>query len=171
MVKFLALTDFQGLILYSSLVLTKISASSPKYRVLHQNNGFSTKICGGVFEQLARYTTRYQESDLHLAFILLNLLFSYFSLLTSSSIVAVLIAKAGHVWVNWPEEFLLYILSLTLLLLGNRLAYAQLQVISTKQRRSALTPQTRLPVKKLTSDNAKRITFLIWQQVNSRAKH
>ena len=29
---------------------------------------------GGVFEQLARYTTRYQESDLHLAFILLNLL-------------------------------------------------------------------------------------------------
>ena len=30
--------------------------------------------CGGVFEQLARYTTRYQESDLHLAFILLNLL-------------------------------------------------------------------------------------------------
>ena len=30
--------------------------------------------CGGVFEQLARYTMRYQESDLHLAFILLNLL-------------------------------------------------------------------------------------------------
>ena len=28
-------------------------------------------ICGGVFEQLARYTMRYQESDLHLAFILL----------------------------------------------------------------------------------------------------
>ena len=32
------------------------------------------KYCGGVFEQLARYTMRYQESDLHLAFILLNLL-------------------------------------------------------------------------------------------------
>ena len=31
-------------------------------------------ICGGVFEQLARYTMRYQESDLHLAFILHNLL-------------------------------------------------------------------------------------------------
>ena len=31
-------------------------------------------LCGGVFEQLARYTMRYQESDLHLAFILLNLL-------------------------------------------------------------------------------------------------
>ena len=31
-------------------------------------------ICGGVFEQLARYTLRYQESDLRLAFILLNLL-------------------------------------------------------------------------------------------------
>ena len=30
--------------------------------------------CAGEFEQLARYTTRYQESDLHLAFILLNLL-------------------------------------------------------------------------------------------------
>ena len=77
--------------------------------------------CGGVFEQLARYKTRYQESDLHLAFILLNLLtlplsltyfyqlllspllFFYFSLLlllTSSSIVAVLIAKAGQVWVS-----------------------------------------------------------------------
>ena len=24
------------------------------------------KKCGGVFEQLARYTMRYQESDLHL---------------------------------------------------------------------------------------------------------
>ena len=67
---------------------------------------------------------RYQESDLHLAFILLNLLtttaystspyFSYSSLLTSSSIVAVLIGKAGGVWVSWPEEFLLYFLSLTL---------------------------------------------------------
>ena len=77
-------------------------------------------MCGGVFAQLARYTTRYQESDLHLAFILLNLLttstytvslsvlptsllllyFSYSSLLTSSSIVAVLIAKAGHTWVS-----------------------------------------------------------------------
>ena len=66
--------------------------------------------CGGVFEQLARYTTRYQESDLHLAFILLNLLtttaystspyFSYSLLLSSSGIVAVLIAKAGHVWVS-----------------------------------------------------------------------
>ena len=48
--------------------------------------------------------------------------------LTSSSIVVVLIAKAGHVWVNWPEEFLLYNL-------GNRLAYAQPQLISTKWRR------------------------------------
>ena len=70
--------------------------------------------CGGEFEQLARYTTRYQESDLHLAFILLNLLYNFSlhskflgstnfftsTLLTSSSIVAVLIAKAGHVWVS-----------------------------------------------------------------------
>ena len=40
-------------------LFTKITLSPPKYRLLHQNNGFSTKICGGVFEQLARYTTRY----------------------------------------------------------------------------------------------------------------
>ena len=33
----------------------------------YQNNGFSTKICEDVFEQLARYTMRYQESDLHLS--------------------------------------------------------------------------------------------------------
>ena len=83
--------------------------------------------CGGMFEQLARYTMRYQESaDLHLGLILLILLtlpctlsltyfyHFYFSLLTISSIVVVLIAKAGHVLVSWPEEFLLYILSLTL---------------------------------------------------------
>ena len=64
----------------------------------------------GVFEQLARYTMRYQESDFtswplfFLIFLqlLLTLLLLYFSLLTStsSSIVAVLIAKAGHVWVS-----------------------------------------------------------------------
>ena len=61
-----------------------------------------------MFEQLARYTTRYQESDLHLAFILLNLLttsaYSTTTLLLlnllTSNIVAVLIAKAGHVWVS-----------------------------------------------------------------------
>ena len=70
--------------------------------------------CGGVFEQLARYTMRYQESDLHLALfflIFLQLLLTqqvsrfyqllyFYSTLTSSSIVAVLIAKAGHVWVS-----------------------------------------------------------------------
>ena len=43
-----------------------------------------------------------------------QLLYFSSSLLTSSSIVAVLIAKGGHVWVSWPEEFLLYFLSLTL---------------------------------------------------------
>ena len=51
---------------------------------------------------------------LQLLLTLLLLYFSSSSLLTSSSIVAVLIAKAGHVWVSWPEEFLLYFLSLTL---------------------------------------------------------
>ena len=34
-----------------------------------------------------------------------------------------------------------------MLLLGNRLAYAQPQLTSTKERRSALPPQTRPPVK------------------------
>ena len=52
-----------------------------------------------------------------------------------------------------------------MLLLGSRLAY-------TKERRSALANTTKTTTcKKLTSDNTKRITFLIWQQVNSRAKH
>ena len=121
--------------------------------------------------------------------------YSSLLLLTSSSIVEVLIAKAGHVWVSWLEEFLLYMLwfnfilglififpcfkliiiyyhaqkqrkikikpriklnhniylianiATGLLLLGNRLAYAQPQLISTKERRSALPPQTRPPVK------------------------
>ena len=74
--------------------------------------------CGGVFEQLARYTMRYQESDLHLGLSANNLnlptlitLFYFSTLLyssllsatnfssSSSSIVADFIAKAGHVWV------------------------------------------------------------------------
>ena len=38
----------------------------------------------------------------------------YFFSTSASTIVAVLIPKAGHVWVSWPEEFLLYALSLTL---------------------------------------------------------
>ena len=38
-----------------------------------------------MFEQLARYTMRYQESDLHLAFILLNLLTTSVLLLYFSS--------------------------------------------------------------------------------------
>ena len=52
---------------------------------------------------------------------------------------------------NW--EFLLYIfiyianIATGLLLLGNRLAYAQPQLTSTKEPTSALTPQTRPPVK------------------------
>ena len=71
----------------------------------------------GVFEQLACYTMRYHESDIHLAFILLRflltilifLLFQLFHLLsnarlptstTSSIVVVSFLAKAGHVWVN-----------------------------------------------------------------------
>ena len=42
-----------------------------------------------------------------------QLLLNYSST-SRSSIVAVLIAKAGLVWVSWPEEFLLCMLSLTL---------------------------------------------------------
>ena len=73
---------------------------------------------------------RYQESDLYLGlysssssynvyrtqrlFQFHQLHYSSLLPLTSSSIVEVLIAKAGHVWVSWLEEFLLYILSLTL---------------------------------------------------------
>ena len=44
-------------------------------------------------------------------------------------------------------EYLIANIATGLLLLGNRLAYAQSQLISTKERRSALTPQTRPPVK------------------------
>ena len=58
-------------------------------------------------------------------------------------------------------EYLIADIATGLPLLGNRLAYAQPQLTSTKERRSALTPQTRPP--ELTSDNAKRTTFLIWQ--------
>ena len=51
---------------------SKITGCPPKYAqknkdVVDQNNGFSIKICGGVFEQLARYTMRYKESDSHLS--------------------------------------------------------------------------------------------------------
>ena len=99
---------------------------------------------------------------LQLLLTLLFLLLYFYS--TSSSIVAVLIAKAGHVWVSWPEGvsivYLIVNIATGLLLLGNRLAYAQSQLTSTKEPRSALTPRTRPPV-----------TFLIWQSVNSRAKH
>ena len=136
------------------------------------------KICGGVFEQLARYTTRYQESDYIFAFIPLNLLttstystsptllysnqFKYSSGFNSQSWTCL-----GQLTGRVSIVFLMANTATGLLLLGNRLAYAQSQLISTKVRRSALTPQTRPSVKTLTSDNAKRITFLIWQQVNS----
>ena len=72
-----------------------------------------------MFEQLALYTTRYQECDLHFGlyysltstnnlslptlvtlFYFSTLLYFYSTSPTSSSIVAVLIAKAGHVWVS-----------------------------------------------------------------------
>ena len=60
----------------SHIFLTKIIIQEWKFGT-HPSNirvTLTPEYCGGVFEQLARYTTRYQESDLHLAFILLNLL-------------------------------------------------------------------------------------------------
>ena len=57
-----------------------------------------------MFEQLARCTMRYQESDLHLGIYSsltsvsnLNLLTLLTLSLTSSSIVVIFIAKAAHV--------------------------------------------------------------------------
>ena len=44
-------------------------------------------------------------------------------------------------------EYLIVNIATGLLLLRNRLAYAQSQLIITKEPRSALTPQTRPPVK------------------------
>ena len=73
---------------------------------------------GGVFEPLARYAMRYQESNLHLGLyssftsannlnLNLNLLTSSFRLnpysplpLLTTQIATVFIAKAGHVWVG-----------------------------------------------------------------------
>ena len=69
-------------------------------------------------------------------------------------------------------EYLIANIATGLLLLGNRLAYAQSQLTLevpnwTKVSSSNTTNTT--TCKKLT-DNAKRITFLISQLVNSRAK-
>ena len=139
--------------------------------------------CGGVFEQLARYTTRYQESDLHLglysSYSSYNfcLLYFYSTFLSSpqfkysSGFNSQSWTCLGQLTGRVSIVFLIANTATGLLLSGNKLAYAQPQLIITKERRSALTPQTRPSVKKLTSDNAKRITFLIWQQVNSRTKH
>ena len=62
-------------------------------------------------------------------------------------------------------EFMLsYLLIAILGMLFAWNCYAHPQLTSTKQPRSALTPQTRPPVKNyITSNNAKRITFLMWQ--------
>ena len=69
-------------------------------------------MCGCVVEQLARYTMRRQESDFILPLFFLQLLltqqlsqfyqllFFYSTSPPSSSIVAVSIAIAGHVWVS-----------------------------------------------------------------------
>ena len=61
-------------------------------------------------------------------------------------------------------EYLIANIATGLPLLGNRLAYAQPQLHDKYQRTkvSSNTANT-TTCKKLTSDNAKRITFLIWQ--------
>ena len=65
----------------SRLILSPIVALSQKPCVHGQKLSVlldqSALQCGGVFEQLARNAKRYRESDLHLAFILLNLLTTY----------------------------------------------------------------------------------------------
>ena len=109
---------------FSPLVKTRLIDGLLPMQPRFQSNILSNRrYCGGVFEQLARYTARYQESDLHLGlyssyssynFCLLYYYSTFPTLFTSSSVVAVLIAKAGRVWVSWPEEFLLYFFSLTL---------------------------------------------------------
>ena len=95
-------------------VYSAFQDAAKSHRGLHlgMSHGRQNTYCGGVFEQLARYTMRYKESDLYLglysSYCSYNFCLLYFystflySLLTStsSSIVAVLIAKAGHVWVN-----------------------------------------------------------------------
>ena len=113
------------------VLFTKITSSPPKYKLLHQNIEFSTKITGsppkyvGVCSSNSLATRRGTTNLIYILLLffiiflqllltLLLLYFSYSSLFTSSSIVAVLIAKAGRVWVSWPEEFLLYFVSLTL---------------------------------------------------------
>ena len=128
--------------------------------------------CRGEFEQLARYTTRYQDSDLHLAFILLNLVATStytarFSVLPTSLLLLYFCLYQFKYSSGFNSQSRTCLGQLTgkvsivlliantatgLLLSGNRSAYAQPQLISTKERRSALTPQTRPPV-----------TFLIWQ--------
>ena len=55
------------------LYVENVSITSQKNTEV-QAKDYKWILCGGVFEQLARYTMKYQESDLHLAFILLNLL-------------------------------------------------------------------------------------------------
>ena len=73
--------------------------------------------CGGVLEQLACYTMRYQESDLHLGLYssltsannlnlptLLTLFYSTYFYCPRSSIVADFTAKAGHTWVSGPGD-------------------------------------------------------------------
>ena len=44
------------------------SKTEVNYKSQSTVEAMNSSYCGGVIEQLARYTTRYQESDLHLAF-------------------------------------------------------------------------------------------------------
>ena len=108
-----------------------------------------------------------------LAFILLNLLTTsaYSTFPTSLLLLYQFKYSSGFNSQSWTclgqltrrvsIVYLIANIATGLVLLGNRLAYAQPQLTSAKERRSALTPQTQPP--ELTSDNAKRITFLIWQ--------
>ena len=121
------------------------------------NSNTRNKFCGGVFEQLARYTMRYQESEFTswplFFLIFLQLLHTLLLLLYSSPTLASQFKySSGFNSQSWAcldqltgRVSIVYLIAKTatgLLLLGNRLACAQPQLISTKER-----------------------------QVNSRAKH
>ena len=83
----------------------------------------------------------------YFSYISINTLFKYSSGFNSQSWTCL-----GQLTGRVSIVFLIANTATGLLLSGNRLAYAQPQLIITKERRSALTPQTRPPA-----------TFLIWQ--------
>ena len=109
---FQCLTDY----FFEYLVMNKTTGNFPKYYIFNNMWGCVRATRSLHDEVPGMWFTSWPLFFLIFLQLLLTLLLLYFSYIypSSSSIVAVLIAKAGHVWVSWPEEFLLYFLSLTL---------------------------------------------------------